>query len=367
MFAPLVSVGILTALSGFSTTTSGPDDITGSVHNLTLSEPARAEEVVLIRLDGEMPEEARVKTDEYGGFAFQVQHPDKAYLVRVIHQGVEYDRRASGGRVLAIGVCDAATKVPGVSGSIEIIRAGVRGKLLQVSDMYEIENNSSPPITQAGKRTFEVYLPRDAKIDSVLAAGPAEIAAMISAEPVPGEPGHYTVAFPLVPGATRFAFNYDVSYSGRAIFQTRRKYAVRQLAVMISPNMSFSSRSASFQLLPTGKGNFRVHAANDVGAGRGPVFELSGTGSLPALDSSEKLTEQARAGISPNAIVAAPVQWVSPALPRKDPRWSSAPPSQAIALYALSSILLLVCVLLVWRNRTARCCSSSASNDSEKK
>jgi len=69
--------------------------------------------------------------------------------------------------------------------------------LLHVSDMVEIKNESSPPLTEAGERTFEVYLPANAKIDSVLAAGPGEMGVMISAVPVPDEPGHYAVNFPL--------------------------------------------------------------------------------------------------------------------------------------------------------------------------
>jgi hypothetical protein len=73
--------------------------------------------------------------------------------------------------------------------------------------MYEIRNESDPPMTQAGASTFDVYLAANAKIDSVLAASPSsnqdaaheKIGLMISAFPVAGEPGHYTVNLPLLP------------------------------------------------------------------------------------------------------------------------------------------------------------------------
>jgi len=54
-----------------------------------------------------------------------------------------------------------------------------------------------------------MYLPPNAKIDSVLAAARGR-ERDISAALVPGEPGHYAVNFPLRPGATKFAFNYDL-------------------------------------------------------------------------------------------------------------------------------------------------------------
>jgi hypothetical protein len=135
-----------------------------------------------------------------GAFRLHVRHAGKAYLVRVVHEEVSYDQRAFAGDDLSIQVFDAAPRVARVSASIEILRAGTNGNLLHVSDMYELKNESSPPVTQTGGQTFEVYVPANAKMDSVLAAGPAKIGVLIPANPVPGEPGHYTVSFPLRPG-----------------------------------------------------------------------------------------------------------------------------------------------------------------------
>jgi hypothetical protein len=120
---------------------------------------------------------------------------------------------------------------------------------------------------------------------------------MISATPVPGEPGHFTVNFPLRPGATKFAFNYDLPYDGRATFRTRRLYPLQQLAVMIPPTMRFSSRSPAFQVLPTGNSNYQVQAANRVNAGEGPEFEISGAGALPALQAQTQPPPKAPATV----------------------------------------------------------------------
>jgi hypothetical protein len=106
---------------------------------------------------------------------------------------------------------------------------------------------------------------------------------MISAMPVRGEPGHYTVNFPLRPGATKFAFNYDLPYDGHLSFRTRNMYPLQQLAIMIPPTMTFASKSPAFQILPVSNSGYKVEAAEQLKAGAGPEFEISGVGELASL------------------------------------------------------------------------------------
>jgi len=296
----VVGVGFIAGCSA-ALLAADSDSITGTVRNQTRGRFVAGAEVILLRLDQaslgqaslnqislnqRMQEETRTKTDSRGEFTLKVRYPDKLHLVRVIHQGVNYDHRASAGDGVAIAVFDVVSKVQGVTGSIEIIRIGAAGNYLHVSDMVEIKNDSSPPLTQAGERTFEVYLPAMAKIDSVVAAGPGTIAVPISATPVAGWSGHYAVDFPLQPGATKFAFNYDLPYAGQATFRPKNMYPLQQLAVMIPPTMKFASRSDVFQRLRTGNDSYQVEAANLVNAGEGPGFEISGVGPSPALAQS---------------------------------------------------------------------------------
>jgi hypothetical protein len=348
-------LSVLALLACCSTAALGANNITGSVRNQSRGEPAAGDGVILLRLDRGMQEEARATTDAQGVFALTVQYPDKPYLVRVVHQGVSYDQQASAGDALSIQVFDAAPRVRGVTGSIEILRTGTNGNLLHVSDLYEIRNESSPPVTQAGERTFEVYLPAKAKISSVLAAGPGKIGVMISASPVPGEPGHYAVSFPLQPGATKFAFNYDLPYDGHAAFQTRHAYPLRQLAVMIPPTMKFSSRSPAFEILATGNSRYQVRAANQLKAGEGPGFEVSGTGALPPLGDEAKSQARAHSTVPPSPTRSAPGRVALPSLASIDSRSKQTqPPSQSLVLGGVTSVLLAVCALLVWRARKAR-------------
>jgi hypothetical protein len=345
-------LSVLATLTCFSTAARGAHNISGSVRNESRGESAGGDEVILLRLDKGMREEARAKTDAKGAFTVEVQHRDKPYLVRVVHQAVSYDQRAFDGDAVSIQVFDAAPQVPGVTGTIEILRAATNGTSLHVSDMVEIKNESRPPVTQASEHTFEAFLPTDAKIDSVLAAGPGKISVMISAAPVPGEPGHYTVNFPLRPGATRFAFNYDLPYRGRAAFQTRHAYPLQQFAVMIPSTMKFSSRSLVFELLATGTRDYQVRAAMRVNAGEGPEFEVSGTGALPAVGDQAQSEAQSDSPASPKATF--PARTAMPSLASVDLRSKQTqPPSQWLILNAVTAVLLAACGLLVWRTRKA--------------
>jgi hypothetical protein len=86
-------LAVLALLVSFSTATLGANNITGLVRNQSRGGPAAGDEVILVRLDGAMQVEARAKTDAHGSFTLNVQYPEKAYLVRVFHQGVSYDQR----------------------------------------------------------------------------------------------------------------------------------------------------------------------------------------------------------------------------------------------------------------------------------
>jgi hypothetical protein len=326
------------------------DSITGVVHNRTRGQLAVGDEVILLRLNAgglnpaglnqSTPEEARTNTDSRGSFMLRVRYPSAAHLVRVVHQGVNYDRQVSAGDGISIDVFDADSRVQGIVGTIEIVRIGSTGSSLHVSDMIEITNGSSPPLTQSGDRAFEVYLPANAKIDSVLAAyspagrgvGSGKTAAFISTAPVPGESGHYTVNFPLRPGATKFAFNYDLPYDGNAAFHPRSMYPLQQFAVMIPPTMRFRSRSPAFTVLRTGNDRYQVEAANLVRAGAGPQFEISGVGTLPGM-----LAQVQSPSKSPVAAQAVPALSAQPSARGAAPRAEDSNTITSSAILARSS------------------------------
>ncbi|MBV9265958.1 MAG: hypothetical protein JO061_07310, partial [Acidobacteriaceae bacterium] len=238
--------------------------------------------------------------------------------------------------------------------------AGTNGNALHVSDMIEITNASNPPVTQAGARSFEVYLPADATIDSVLAAGPENVASRIVAESVSGEPGHYTVNFPLRPGATKFAFNYNLPYHGYAKFRANRLYPFQQFAVMIPPTMTFTARSSAFQALAVGNNRYQVEAAENVKPGSELDFEISGAGTLPATQVQGRTSSPSLPGAAtpaPTRVMpaeASPTPKPAPiavAAPKRDARYST---TWWWVLGASIALGLAVCVLLVRRQRSRR-------------
>jgi hypothetical protein len=268
---------------------------------------------------------------------------------------VNYDQRASAGPAIAIDVYDAAEKVTGMAGTIEIIRAETRGPLLHVSDMIEIRNDSQPPVTQAGERSFEIWLPAAARIDSVFAAGsgagPGKMAVLVSARPVAGQAGHYTVNFPLRPGVTKFAFNYDLPYDGHVTFHPKLAYPLEQLAIMTPLTMKFLSRSSSVfaDLLVETKG-YQVHAASHLNTGESPTFELTGAGVLPQMQAHGEPSPRPRtAQPNPAASVSSNSQTQKP----NPPVVGTPPPSQANSwvLVTVALVVLGSCGILFVRKQ----------------
>ena len=156
------------------------------------------------------------------------------------------------------------------------------------------------------------------------------------------------MSFPLRPGATRFAFNYDLVYEGHATFQIVRAYPMRQLAIMIPLSMKFSSPSSAFETLATGEKGYQVHVVSGLNAGKGPSFAVSGAGALPPLAGQAKPTTQQED---------APSGQGAPA-----PSWALAKPgggqpetsSQSLVLALLTAVFLVICGLLIARGRAAQ-------------
>lgn len=267
------------------------NSVTGTVRNETNHRLVAGVDVVLVRLENGMQEEERTKTDSRGRFALSLHSPEVPHLLRVVYQSVGYYQPVSGNQPIEFEVFNAATKVNGVGGKAEIMRIASNGKSLHVSDMYEIENASSPPITQAGYESFEFFLPAETKPDSVLAAAPGGMAVVTSAHRIGSSPGRWAVDFPLRPGATKFAVNYDLLYSGHAAFQPNIAYPMRQVAVMIPLNMKFLSDASGFHLLENESNEFQVEVINQARPGELPSFQVSGNGTLPPIGEKSQSRE----------------------------------------------------------------------------
>jgi hypothetical protein len=269
---------LLTILSSFAFAA----EITGSVRNSTTGKPAAGDDVVLLNMASGMDEVGRTKTDSQGRFHLKVDDAATPYLIRVIHQKVTYHKPAPPGTPsVEVEVYDAAPKVEGVHAIVDVLRFEADSSSLQVTELYGISNNSQPPRTQMSERTFEIFLPPGAEIQSSTAMTSGGMP--VNSAPVPtGEKNRYAFLFPLRPGETRFQISYRLPYSGEADFQPRLTQDTEHLVVMVPPSMQFRSNAGAgaFQAMPEATGA-NVQVATSAKPGAEPGFHISGVGVMP--------------------------------------------------------------------------------------
>jgi hypothetical protein len=178
-----------------------------------------------------------------------------------------------------VDVYDSAKQVTGVAGRADISRVQTDGGQMQVTELFVIENNSSPPRTQMSERSFEMVLPEGAIVDSSLAAGPGGMP--VNSAPVPtGEKNHYAYVFPLRPGETKFQIAYHMPYSGSLSFHPQVLTPMDEVVVMLPKSMEFKNPSPDFNASGQEKG-MDIYVAHSVPAGKQLAFTVSGTGQIP--------------------------------------------------------------------------------------
>ena len=266
--------------------TASAQTLSGSVTNGTTGKPAVGDDVVLLSLSDGMNESARTKSDSAGNFSFQLKEVGP-HLVRVLHQGVNYFPQ--GGPITpnrsttSITVYDSASKVEGVAANVHVMRLQAPdAKTLQVVELIAVKNDSKPPRSLAGDRTWEVYLPEGAQIDESAAQGPGGMP--INAAPVPdGErKGLYYFNFPLRPGESRFQILYHLAYPGEATLKPRVTGKLEHFALLLPKSMQFGAKvEANFAPMNDDTGASTMEVATNVTPDKDLTFRVSGTGTLP--------------------------------------------------------------------------------------
>lgn len=257
--------------------------ISGRVVNQTRAKASAGDEVILLRLGEGMQEVQRTRSDAQGNFSFPANVIDAEYIVRVLHQGVNYDQKLVGpSSPLEIVVYDAVPKIAGLAGSMGIAQVESDGANLKVTEMYAISNVSNPPVTQANRRNFQMSLPATATVDAfqVKRAG----GVWVNATPSPlGSKGRYAVDFPLRPGDTLFKFVYHLPYQTGTALKVQLAYPVKTFGVVHPPSIVFkSSRSNAFASPGVIKGlQLEQLVATDM-IHDVPAFVLSGVGTAPS-------------------------------------------------------------------------------------
>lgn len=318
------------------------DTIKGKVLSQTTGRPAAGDQVIL--LGGGMKEEARTTTDSEGSFALPAASNKVQYVIRILHQGVAYDKATSNPAQLEIRVFDAVAKIPGLKGKMGITQVGADGKTVTVREMYSVTNASAPPVTQASAHNFEITLPDQAVLDSVELKGPSDPAfAKFAAAPVQGQNGRYTVDFPIRPGDTLFKFAYHMPYQQAVTLHVRVPYPIEKFAVVHPKTLSFkSSRSAGFMNAGIVNGLVIEQATAKLVAGELPAFQISGVG----------VTEPVTPAVS--APTAPEPQPQAPERPRPASAPAAASASRQEIWVILPGITVMVMLIVVMVLRTRR-------------
>lgn len=279
LFRRLLPVGCL-----FLASLSAAETLTGTVRNQTTGQPAVDDEVVLLRLGEGMQEEARTKTNAQGAFTLNVASLSGEHLIQVSHQGVKYDQPVSGPGDAVIPVYDTVPTITGLRGVLGIAQVESDGKLLKITEMYGIMNNSNPPVTQFKPDNFEITVPANAEFDSAEVRRGQGIWLKVKPEPVKGKSGKFRLDYPIRPGDTLFKYVYHLPYEGPTTLHLRVPYPIEQFAVMHLPSMVFKSSRAGAFTSPSQLANnvFKVEVAvAKPTVGNVPAFEISGIGVAP--------------------------------------------------------------------------------------
>jgi Carboxypeptidase regulatory-like domain len=254
--------------------------ITGTVTNGTTKTPAAGDTVTLIALDQSMREIAHTTTDAQGHFSIDAPDPGM-HLIRIDHQGAGYFQPAPPNTPnVNAQVFDVAATVAGVSTVANVMRVETDQQGLRVTQSFFIKNDSNPPRTQFGKRSYDFYLPPDAVIEGSAAMAPGGMP--VQSSPVPlGEKGHYAFLFPLRPGVTQFQLSYHLPYSGSLAFDQHFAGPTDSFVVMMPKSMSFKAgEGVSFQPLNETPGALTFLARGGTPA-HPFAFTVSGSGAMP--------------------------------------------------------------------------------------
>jgi hypothetical protein len=255
----------------------------GTVLNGTTKKPSGGDEVVLLRLDKGMEEQARTKANSRGEFSFELPDSQVMRAVRVRHQNVNYFQPVQPGTTsVAVTVYESAATVQGVQRAGQWVIFQAKGGKLQGFEIFNVRNDSQPPRTQPA---FDFYLPEGASIDSATALREGGMSLKVG--PVPQGGNKYMIVYPLMPGQTHFEVVYSLPYTGNLKYQPKFAGPVGSFMVFTPKSMGFAPESgaqyqnADPQTVAPDLAGMDLHVASNTGDGSQLGFQIAGEGMIP--------------------------------------------------------------------------------------
>jgi hypothetical protein len=348
---------MILALLLFLAAMAWAERISGKVNNGTTGKPAAGVNVTLVDPMAGMAELATAKTDAQGQFKIEAPAAQGPRLAKAEKGGVFYFKMITPGMTsIDLDVYEAAPTVEGITGAADVLKLQAQGSTLQAVELFAMKNESKPPRTLASKSTFEFVLPDGAQIDGADAQGPN--GQPISATTTPGrDKNHYTYAYPLKPGETRFQVSYHMPYTGTATFTPKLVQSFDHFVLVIPATIKFSAKDPKQFQPMTNRPDTTVEVSMHAKSSDDLGYSLSGTGEFP----EEKQSAQAEGGGG------APVMGGSAGAPDNRPGGGLGKPGEepdGLAKYRWYILVVLATVLVgggIWTHeRTVQENASSA-------
>lgn len=226
--------------------------VRGQVINGTTGETPKSAKVVVVNPSGGMLQEREVEATD-GRFEITGLDPQAPiYLLRVDYDGVAYNTpvRVDGAdHDVTIHIYESTSSWDGIKVTVPHLAASRQGDHLNIEQMFEVSNQSSPPRTATGEQGFfHLFLP--AEMETLTACFVTSLGVPVDRTPVPtGEAGVYRVDYPIRPGITNVGVAYQVPYpSGAFTLNTRVLYDLEHVFVYgVDPDMKITSTSHTLQ------------------------------------------------------------------------------------------------------------------------
>jgi hypothetical protein len=149
-----------------------------------------------------------------------------------------------------------------------------------VVENFFVKNDSNPPMTQSGDKSFQFYLPAGAVVVGGAALAPGGMQVQVTPTKL-SEANHYAIAFPLRPGQSRFQVSYTLPYSGKLKLSQRPWLPTGAVIVMMPKSMTFAADASAQYASVTEETTAQTYVARDVPGEQEVGFTVGGSGQLP--------------------------------------------------------------------------------------
>lgn len=271
--------------------------IDGTVVNKTTGKPTGDVPIVLMRLgDGGMMPAGNVKSGEDGSFNF-AQGVDGPLLLQAVYDGVTYNkllRPGETGKGVELEIYNTTRQAGEAKVVQHMVLIEPGDGQLSINETVIYRNAGKTSYSDPASGTFRFYLPPEAK-DSLQmrVSGPGNMPVRKDAEPA-GPANVFKVDFALRPGESRFDYSYTLPFTSPGKFKGRILHPLNDKegqTRLVTPSGVKLSGVGVEDLGTEPQTQAGVYALTKADF----ELEITGTGSLRALDADESGSPEPRA------------------------------------------------------------------------